>query len=229
MDTFQITVCQVCLAPFPLTFQRCDAWVNICNQYTLRTLHFKTGLHPDLKCQRQIEIAMPALRGGGEGVGGGAGQAGATLLSSSSRCFYSNKQFPCAFIWDALWSGFAVMFFRSVRTPNIREHMMLSKWYHHLKYLLSKLNVLKCRYRYVSYNFPVARCPAEGRLLLDYLAPILGCPPLFIGTHVVPLPLFLLNYCVLGVGRTDNFFFFIHRFPRKIKSWCGSLDLEHTV
>lgn len=40
------------------------------NQYTLRTLHFKTGLHPDLKCQRQIEIAMPALRGGGEGVVG---------------------------------------------------------------------------------------------------------------------------------------------------------------
>jgi len=36
-DTLQKTVCQVCLALFPQTFQRCDVWASIRNQYTLKS------------------------------------------------------------------------------------------------------------------------------------------------------------------------------------------------
>lgn len=40
-DTLQKTMCQVCLAFFPQTFQRYDVWASIRNQYTLTSTTFQ--------------------------------------------------------------------------------------------------------------------------------------------------------------------------------------------
>lgn len=107
--TFQIAVCRVCLAPLPLTFRRCDAWVNALSQHAPATLRFKTGHRPRWKCQRQIEIAVPQAYFPRRGWGWGTANRipSVPLGITTSAC-----------LWDPLQLGFVdvATFFRSVQT-----------------------------------------------------------------------------------------------------------------